>query len=543
MFSNKQPSPGLQSEARLCYKLLNVELLLDDCDTTRADRQFIETKSHLLILSNASGRSIIIDGRPYVLKPGWLYVCSPRQLMEWTNHIGQQLELLLLHFDVFVQSDRQQESAGTGIEPLFPYIGEAPLQPAMASEASRLFDTISNNWRQGTSSARLRCEAGLLELLCFALAHRERQAELALDLARLELEHHYASEIAIESLARIAGLSRFHFMRLFKERFGKGVAEYRTELRLREAKRLMSEKQLALAEISEKVGYKNESYFSTLFKKQTGLAPAVYQRNRQRKIAAYSWINLGQLLALQMIPVAAPMDHYWTDRYRNKYSYEVTTPLSHHYDFNLQALRQARPEYIVAMHEFIPEKEQDKLRELAPALFLSWEEDWRTHLFQISRFLDCEEEAEIWLKRYERDVRSVRERILPVLGQDQLLVLAVGQNQLSVWGQRAGTVLYDDLGLTLPTALREIQMIKQIEHTELTALHADRILVHVEQGPAAEARWQQLSRSDIWRNLPAVQSGKIHLAIAYSCFDAPWNDYAAEPIGRFLNDVPSLFGI
>jgi ABC-type Fe3+-hydroxamate transport system, periplasmic component len=545
---NKRSYPGPQSQiaARLCYRLLDVQVLRDNPQVPRSERAFIETQSQVLLLSNASDGRIIIDGRQHLLKPGWMFICAPGQLMEWTNHEGQPLELLLLYFHTYALPD-VQDAVSTPApvpnneEPLFPFLGEAIITSAALT--GQLSDTIREGWNQGMASARLRCEAGLLELLSLALTHQERQTEMALEMARLELERHYASEIAIESLARITGHSRFHFMRLFKERFGKGVAEYRTELRLREAKRLMSGANLTLAEIVERIGYKNESYFSSLFKKQTGFAPAVYQRNRQRKIAAYSWINLGQLLALQMIPVAAPLDQYWTDRYRSKYDFEVTTPLSHHYEFNLNALKQAEPDCIVAIDDFIPPEEQDKLRELAPVLFLSWTDDWRTQLNQLARFLEREEEAEAWLKRYDRDVTAVRERIAPLLEGKSVLVLVVGKSQLSVWGRQAGTVLYDDLGIKLPTAVREHDWIKPITPSELSEIQTDRIFVHVERGAAAEERWQQLSRSEQWRTLQAVQADAVHVAFGYGCFDAPWNEYAAEPIGRFLNDIPALFGL
>lgn len=81
------------------------------------------------------------------------------------------------------------------------------------------------------------------------------------------LEQHYTEDITIDRLAATAGLSRYHFMRLFKEKFGKGVIEYVTDLRLKEARRLMrGQTKLSLTDIAYKVGYKNETYFSNMFK-------------------------------------------------------------------------------------------------------------------------------------------------------------------------------------------------------------------------------------------------------------------------------------
>ncbi|TCM96418.1 ABC-type Fe3+-hydroxamate transport system substrate-binding protein [Paenibacillus sp. BK033] len=548
--NNVRIGPGQQSTiaARLCYGLLDVQVLRDDPQAPVSDRSFIETNSQVLLLSNSSEGRLIIDGRLHLLKPGWMFVCAPGQLIEWTNYVGQPLELLMLAFHAFERPSSSRElqephafNRECGTKALFPFLSEPILSPAVAT--GQLYNAIRDSRKQGTASAWLRIEAGLLELLSLVLSHRERQTEMALEMARLELERHYTSEMAIDSLARIAGHSRFHFMRLFKERYGKGVAEYRTELRIREAKRLMNEQKLTLAEIVERIGYKNESYFSSLFKKHTGFAPAVYQRNRQQRIAAYSWINLGQLLALQLIPIAAPLDHYWTDRYRNRYDFEVITPLSHHYEYNLHALRQANPDRIVAIDEFIPPEEQDKLRELAPVLFLSWREDWRTHLRKLARFLEREDEAEIWLRRYDRDVSAVKSKIAPLLAGKTVLVLAVSNGQVSVWGHLAGTVLYDDLEIGMPEAVRDMKWLEQVTASELSEYRADRILVHVGRTKAAEERWAMLSGSQEWQSLPAVQAEAIHVVFGYGCFEGPWNEHAAEPIGRLLNDIPELFGL
>ncbi|BBI30953.1 AraC family transcriptional regulator [Cohnella abietis] len=539
---NKKHTLDLQPMAagRLCYRLLDVQVLRDTTNTRQSERNFIETKSHLLILSNAHGGRLIIDGRLHVLRPGSLFVCVPGQLVELTNYTGHPLEILLLYFQTYAMPSDELTIPSTPSSDSFPFPSEAIIPSVMT--VGYLFSTISSHWGNGTPSAWLRCEAGLLELLGLALHYQEQQTELALEASRMELERHYRSEITIDALAKIAGLSRFHFMRLFKERYGKGVMEYRTDLRLRDAKQLMSEPDSSsLGDIFYQVGYKNESYFSSLFKKQTGIAPAIYQRNQKRKIAAYSWVNFGQIVPLQIIPFAAAMDHYWTDHYRNKYEYEVKVPLSHQYEFNLNALEQSKPERIIGIHEFIPIEEQDKLRQIAPSLFLSWEDEWRSHLLSVAEFLSQEQVAKEWLKDYERRVSVIKADLHPIVGRATLLVLIVGGNQLTIWGHRAGTVLYDDLGFVMPEGLSEVRWAKSIEPDELAEWNADRILVYVNDNPASQTRWNSLRQSEGWKKLRAVQNNKVHLASNCSCFEAPWNDYSADAISRFLNEIPRLF--
>lgn len=534
--ANLQPSAA----GYPCYRLLNVQVLRNEPHERTQDRFFVETESHLLLLSNAHDGRLVIDGRLHVLRPGSLFVCRPGQLLELTNYSGHPLELLLLHFTAVFPSANDPAAASAGREPELPFPAEASI--ASAATVGHLFGAIVASWNDGSPSSRLRCEAGLLELLSLALAWREQMTEMALEAARLELERHYARDLTVDELARIAGLSRFHFMRLFKERYGRGVMEYRTDLRLREAKRLMSEPGARpLADIVSRIGYRSESHFSNLFKKQTGIAPAVYQRNQKRKIAAYSWINLGQIVALQTIPFAAPLDQYWTDHYRSKYEYEVKVRLSHRYDFNLNALREARPDRIVAMGSQVPQEEQDKLRELAPTLFLNGKNDWRTHLRSVAVFLEREDAAEAWLARYERDAAIVRERLRQVVSGEAVLVLAVGSRHCAAWGRRAGTVLYDDLGLAAPAGIEDFEWEKPVEPADLASFGADRIVVHVGRSPAAEAHWDRLRRSEPWRQLPAVRRGGLHLASG-AVFEAPWNEHAADPLGRMLNEAPRLFG-
>ncbi|MBW7454508.1 AraC family transcriptional regulator [Paenibacillus sepulcri] len=522
----------------ICYKLLNVGIVKSSLRSPLQARHFVETKSHLLILSTARSGQLVIDGRPCPLRPGAVFVCSPGQLVEVTNYSGSESGLLLLYFQIHVLLP--EDGAVPHPEAAFPFLGEALV--SRTSLVIQLFDMISSNWNEGVSSARLRCEAGLLELLSLVLGYQEQQVALALESARLELERHYRSEITIDRLAGIAGLSRYHFMRLFKERYGKGVMEYRTDLRLMEAKQLMEgPAALPLSSIAYQIGYKNENYFSSLFKKQTGIAPAVYQRNQKCRIAAYSWINFGQLLALQIIPFAAPFDQYWTDYYRNRYKYEVKVPLSHQYEFNREALRKAEPDSIIAMDGLVPPEEQEKLRRIAPALFLSSEEDWRQHLLRIAEFLGRTEEALQWLNRYNRKAAAVREQLKPVVSGDTVLVLLISRDQLHVWGSRAGTVLYDDLQLAMPQAVADFEWKKPIGLHELEAFHADRILLHVEGDDVSQAAWSKLSQRDGWRNLKAVRENRVHLISGYPWFEVPWSEYTADNYDRFIGEVPGLF--
>ncbi len=80
-------------------------------------------------------------------------------------------------------------------------------------------------------------------------------------------------EIAIHVSLNPAYLSRF-----FKKETGQTLTEYITELRLDESKKILSETDLTITLIAEKIGYKNYSYFSKIFKERFGITPNEYKR-------------------------------------------------------------------------------------------------------------------------------------------------------------------------------------------------------------------------------------------------------------------------
>ena len=59
--------------------------------------------------------------------------------------------------------------------------------------------------------------------------------------------------------------------------FGASFIEILVDIRIAHAKSLLKNYNLTITDISEKVGFKNNSYFSVAFKKKTGLSPIQYR--------------------------------------------------------------------------------------------------------------------------------------------------------------------------------------------------------------------------------------------------------------------------
>jgi AraC family transcriptional regulator len=75
-------------------------------------------------------------------------------------------------------------------------------------------------------------------------------------------------------------MSEFHFNRLFKRATGVPPSQYQIKLRMDAARRLLRETKRSMITIAIEVGYSNPSRFARLFRKETGLSPTDYRRQR-----------------------------------------------------------------------------------------------------------------------------------------------------------------------------------------------------------------------------------------------------------------------
>ena len=87
-------------------------------------------------------------------------------------------------------------------------------------------------------------------------------------------------EFSLDQLAGQAGLSKFHFLRLFKSAVGVSPLSYHINLRIEESKRLLRETKQSVVAVALDVGYSNPSHFAQLFRRETGLSPRDYRRQR-----------------------------------------------------------------------------------------------------------------------------------------------------------------------------------------------------------------------------------------------------------------------
>ena len=91
------------------------------------------------------------------------------------------------------------------------------------------------------------------------------------------MTHNFAEDLSLDELAREAGISRFHFINLFKKKCGITPHQHLIKLRMESAAQFLEFSDLSLKEIGVRCGYQNAAHFSTAFHKYFHQTPMDYR--------------------------------------------------------------------------------------------------------------------------------------------------------------------------------------------------------------------------------------------------------------------------
>ena len=87
------------------------------------------------------------------------------------------------------------------------------------------------------------------------------------------IDHHYSEPLCLSALGEHFSLSPSYIARLFKTDLSCKPSEYINQVRISAAKTMLSQTNLTVTEIAERVGYSDVYYFSKIFKRIVGCSP------------------------------------------------------------------------------------------------------------------------------------------------------------------------------------------------------------------------------------------------------------------------------
>jgi AraC family transcriptional regulator len=255
-----------------------------------------------VFLNRAGSCHVTADGYRAHVVPGTFFVTNPEQ--PYTLDVpGPATETFNLHFgediaeiafrDLTTSADRLLEVAPDDA----PRAGANwfaqqlyPLDGAFAAAVERVYAN-----RLFLNADSLRHDELLIGLLPPLLAH---QADVLVQIARLPaarvatrretyrrlrravdyLYAHFADDtLTLQTLATVACLSKFHFVRLFSLSLGCSPFAFRQQLRLRHAQYLLATTERSVGDVAHWVGFGSDAAFCRAFFRLTGVWPQAWR--------------------------------------------------------------------------------------------------------------------------------------------------------------------------------------------------------------------------------------------------------------------------
>ncbi|MDR3709540.1 MAG: AraC family transcriptional regulator [Capsulimonadaceae bacterium] len=248
----------------------------------------------ILCVQSGAGDAVV-DDNLFQIEAGDIVYYGPNERHEVTSSAAAPLRLLGLHF-AYLDDDATGINATQrpntspipftfdSAPPTCPLTPAPPrwLRPRSATALRSRIEALVLS-RVSCSTSRPIEQRGLLleviEAWRDAILDRlpRKAIHPAVEAACAAIAHDLAANHAVEPLAAAALLSADHFGKLFKQHTGQSLRHYVRAARLIEARRLLVEGRLNVAEVARAVGYEDAFYFSRIFHDSYGVSPSRFR--------------------------------------------------------------------------------------------------------------------------------------------------------------------------------------------------------------------------------------------------------------------------
>ena len=246
----------------------------------------------LFYVHRADG-TVLIDGRPWTVTDGHVFVIAPGQVVSVTDPHHQVVTdawAVAFPADVIRPGTSGAYSSWRAHPLLFPFahgVGRPQRFRVPAAERPQWVERLA------TLDAELRArrdgyhEAVLAHLTLLLVAVSRLTTDVAKELQVSNepilaavfdvIERRYHEPISLSDVAADLALSPGHLTTIVRRKTGRTVQQWITERRMQQARVLLAETDLTVAALSHRVGYPDVSYFIKRFRADHGMTPAQWR--------------------------------------------------------------------------------------------------------------------------------------------------------------------------------------------------------------------------------------------------------------------------
>lgn len=234
--------------------------------------------------------TVRIDAEEHILVPGDILIIAPGTIHSYTPPESGERIFLLFDYDIL----RNLPSLRPVVASMQPYLLITQAEnPPLSSILQRLLRDIVAAYDGGDPFAEAIIHARLLEFFArigqstlrrssqtrrYSQDRRQDHVTRCMEVCTY-IEDHLQEDLSTDQLAEIAGFSKFHFTRLFKEFTGVSTHEYLIRKRIETAENLLAKPEYSITEVAMQSGFNSLSTFTRVFKSVKGMTPTAYRKS------------------------------------------------------------------------------------------------------------------------------------------------------------------------------------------------------------------------------------------------------------------------
>jgi len=100
--------------------------------------------------------------------------------------------------------------------------------------------------------------------------------------AKKYIQDYYYEALKLDDISAMLGFNTSYFSGLFKKETGENFSDYLAQVRISQAKQLLIQEDMGVSDVAAEVGYQDLKHFSKLFKRLTGLNPSEFRKLYQK---------------------------------------------------------------------------------------------------------------------------------------------------------------------------------------------------------------------------------------------------------------------
>lgn len=239
-----------------------------------------------------------VEGRLVAMRAGDLFVMGSALLHRVRTYVCEDARGIALHF--LPELIRAGDMTHEDIEYLTPFLVQneefshvVPAATGVPAQVRDLMERIRSELPARSDRNRVVAKTYLKMILVLLMNYyaatlssttflhrRERDFERLKPLLDF-IERHYSERLTLEQAAAILHLSPSHFMRLFRRVTGEPLMSYLNRFRIAKAEALLASTNKTIAQVSQEVGFCDQSYFGYIFRKLVHMTPREYREQRR----------------------------------------------------------------------------------------------------------------------------------------------------------------------------------------------------------------------------------------------------------------------